>query len=46
VAAGTVGVNARGQDRPTRGVPLAEFSAGLAAEVTAHLDVRSQPANQ
>ena len=37
VSAGTVGVNARGQDRPQRGVPLGEFSAALAAEVVAHL---------
>jgi threonyl-tRNA synthetase len=38
VEAGTVGVNARGQDRPQRGVPVADFSAALAAEVVAHLD--------
>jgi threonyl-tRNA synthetase len=38
VEAGTVGVNARGQDQPQRGVPVADFSAALAAEVVAHLD--------
>jgi len=32
VAAGTVGVNERGGDRPRRGVPVADFAAGLAAE--------------
>ena len=31
--AGTVGVNARGQDRPERGVPLDDFVARLRAEV-------------
>ena len=33
VAAGTVGVNRRGSDRPDRGVPLAEFTAVLADEI-------------
>ena len=33
VAAGTVGVNRRGEDKPQRGVPAAEFAARLAAEV-------------
>jgi len=32
-AAGTVGVNARGQDRPERGVPVDEFVRRLRAEV-------------
>jgi threonyl-tRNA synthetase len=32
VAAGTVGVNVRGQDRPRRGVPVGELAATLAAE--------------
>jgi threonyl-tRNA synthetase len=32
-AAGTVGVNARGQDRPERGVPVDEFVRRLGAEV-------------
>ena len=35
VAAGTVGVNARGSDRPERGVPVEEFVARLGAEVDA-----------
>jgi len=35
VAAGTVGVNARGSSRPERGVPLAGFIERLAAEVAA-----------
>jgi len=34
-AAGTVGVNARGADKPERDVPLEAFSARLAAEVEA-----------
>jgi threonyl-tRNA synthetase len=38
VEASTVGVNARGQDQPQRGVPVGDFSAALAAEVVAHLD--------
>jgi threonyl-tRNA synthetase len=42
VAAGTVGVNARGQDRPQRGVPVADFAEALAAEVVSHLS--PQPA--
>jgi threonyl-tRNA synthetase len=33
VAAGTVGVNARGQDRARRGVPLARFAEDVTAEV-------------
>ena len=33
VAAGTVGVNARGQDRARRGVPVAEFIAAITAEI-------------
>jgi threonyl-tRNA synthetase len=33
VAAGTVGVNVRGETRPTRGVAVAEFAAAVAAEV-------------
>ncbi|HLH47305.1 MAG TPA: His/Gly/Thr/Pro-type tRNA ligase C-terminal domain-containing protein, partial [Acidimicrobiales bacterium] len=35
VAADTVGVNVRGEDRPRRGVPLADFASALAAEVAA-----------
>ena len=34
-AAGTVGVNARGGDKPERDVPLEAFAARLAAEVEA-----------
>jgi threonyl-tRNA synthetase len=37
VAAGTVGVNARGQERPERGVPLDAFVTTLGDEVAAHL---------
>jgi threonyl-tRNA synthetase len=37
VAAGTAGVNARGQDRPERGVAVDELVARLRADVTAHL---------
>jgi hypothetical protein len=33
VAAGTAGVNARGQDRARRGVPVTEFRDAVAAEV-------------
>jgi threonyl-tRNA synthetase len=33
VSAGTVGVNVRGQDRPTRGVAVANFAAAVAAEI-------------
>ena len=33
VAAGTVGVNRRGSDRPDRGVPLAEFTEALLDEI-------------
>jgi threonyl-tRNA synthetase len=33
VAEGTVGVNVRGEDRPRRGVPLAEFCDKVVAEV-------------
>jgi threonyl-tRNA synthetase len=33
VAGGTVGVNVRGEDRPRRGVPLAEFCDKVVAEV-------------
>ncbi|HET7488182.1 MAG TPA: threonine--tRNA ligase [Acidimicrobiales bacterium] len=35
VAAGTVGVNARGSERPERGVPVDDFVARLRAEVDA-----------
>jgi threonyl-tRNA synthetase len=35
VAAGTVGVNRRGSDRPDRGVPLSEFTSVLLDEVAA-----------
>jgi threonyl-tRNA synthetase len=35
---GTVGVNGRESERPTRGVPVGEFIAQLAAEVVAHLE--------
>jgi threonyl-tRNA synthetase len=34
----TVGVNARGQDRPERGVDVGAFAERLAAEVVAHLE--------
>ncbi len=34
VEARTVGVNARGSERPQRGVPLAQFLSGLLAEVS------------
>ncbi|MEY2437529.1 MAG: threonyl-tRNA synthetase, partial [Acidimicrobiaceae bacterium] len=34
VDAGTVGVNARGSDRPQRGVPVDEFVERLEADVT------------
>jgi len=33
VAAGTVGVNRRGSERPDRGVPVAEFTTALLDEV-------------
>ena len=33
VAAGTVGVNRRGSERPDRGVPLGEFTAALLDEI-------------
>jgi hypothetical protein len=33
---GTVGVNARGKDRPERGVPLGDFIATLRAEIDSH----------
>jgi threonyl-tRNA synthetase len=36
VAAGTVGVNARGSDQPERGVAVDAFAARLADEVVAH----------
>ena len=36
VAAGTVGVNSRVKERPDRGVPLADFIAGLRAEIETH----------
>ena len=39
VAAGTVGVNARGADRPERGVPVDDFVARLRAEVDTHAAV-------
>jgi threonyl-tRNA synthetase len=35
---GTVGVNGRESERPTRGVPIREFTAQLAAEVVSHLE--------
>ena len=35
VAAGTVGVNRRGSERPERGVPLGTFADDVAAEVAA-----------
>jgi threonyl-tRNA synthetase len=34
VAAGTVGVNRRGSERPDRGVPLMEFCEELEREIT------------
>lgn len=34
VAAGTVGVNRRGSDRPVRGVPVTEFTEALEREIT------------
>jgi threonyl-tRNA synthetase len=37
-AAGTVGVNGRESERPTRDVPVDEFIAQLGAEVVAHLE--------
>ncbi len=33
---GTVGVNARGKDRPSRGVPLADFISALRVEIDSH----------
>ncbi len=36
VAAGTVGVNARGSNDPRRGVAATDFAAELAAEIAAH----------
>ncbi len=36
VAAGTVGVNARGSNDPRRGVAAGDFAAELAAEIAAH----------
>ena len=36
LAAGTVGINARGGNDPERGVLVAEFRSRLAAEVAAH----------
>jgi hypothetical protein len=33
VAAGTVGVNTRGSERPERGVPLADFVRRVEADV-------------
>jgi len=38
VEAGTVGVSGRESERPTRGVPIREFTAQLAGEVASHLD--------
>jgi len=43
VAAGTVGVNRRGQDRPRRGVALQEFAALVADEAVAHLRTKAAP---
>lgn len=43
VEAGTVGVNSRGAERPEKGVPIADFSARLAAEVVAHLSPVTAP---
>jgi threonyl-tRNA synthetase len=36
VAAGTIGVNARGSDQPDRGVALADFVDRLRADVETH----------
>ena len=36
VAAGTVGVNARGKDRAVRGVPVPDFAAALRSEIQGH----------
>ena len=36
VAQGTVGVNARGSNDPSRGVSVADFATALAAEILAH----------
>jgi threonyl-tRNA synthetase len=36
VAAGTVGVNARGKDRPDRGIPVSDFAAALRSEIEDH----------
>ena len=36
VAAGTVGINARGSEEPERGVDLSEFLSALRAEIAAH----------
>jgi threonyl-tRNA synthetase len=41
VAAGTVGVNSREKERPTRDVPVDEFIERLQAEVIAHLEPAS-----
>jgi threonyl-tRNA synthetase len=38
VEAGTVGVSGRESERPTRGVPIRQFTAQLAAEVAAYLE--------
>jgi threonyl-tRNA synthetase len=36
VAAGTVGVNTRGQERPERGVPVDQFTAAVRTEIETH----------
>jgi len=36
VAAGTVGVNARGSDQPDRGVPVSGFIERLRSDVSSH----------
>jgi threonyl-tRNA synthetase len=36
VAAGTVGVNARGEQQAQRGVPLDQFEASLLEEISTH----------
>jgi threonyl-tRNA synthetase len=43
VAAGTVGVNSRGKDRPERGVPVADFIASLMAENDSHALTAAEP---
>jgi threonyl-tRNA synthetase len=41
VAAGTVGVNARGSDAPERGVPVSEFASRFETEIAGPLGARS-----